>query len=115
MTVGVLQSSEQLFCVVCVLISSHILLIPVNSDYSSCTIFYILVLNADTVMVLMCQQLTVIKDHLTLSFLVDDEDALVDTAADEFNVNAPIYVGGVPHSFRSPVETLVSNDKACPC
>jgi len=57
-----------------------------------------------------CQQLTIIKDHLTLSFLVDNEDALVDTAADEFNVNAPIYVGGVPHSFLSPDETLVSND-----
>ena len=59
---------------------------------------------------LLCQQLTVIKDQLTLSFLVDNEDALVSTAAQAFDVNEPIYVGGVPHGFLSPVETLVRND-----
>jgi len=39
---------------------------------------------------------------------VDDEDELVDTAASEFDVNAPIYVGGVPGGFTAPTETLVS-------
>ena len=55
-----------------------------------------------------CEQLTVTKDQLMMKFLVDDEDALVDTAERAFDVNAPIYVGGVPRGFVSPSETLVS-------
>jgi len=39
---------------------------------------------------------------------VDNEDVHTDTVASEFDVNAPIYVGGVPGSFSSPTETLVS-------
>jgi len=42
--------------------------------------------------------------------MVDDEETLVDTAADEFDVITPIYVGGVPRGFESPTESLVSND-----
>jgi len=45
-----------------------------------------------------------------VKFLVDDEDVLVDTAAQEFDVNAPIYVGGVPGGFTSPTDTLVNAD-----
>ena len=41
-----------------------------------------------------------------------DEEELVDTAAHEFDVNAPIYVGGVPRGFESPAEILVSSDKS---
>jgi len=40
---------------------------------------------------------------------VDDEDALVGTVTREFDVNAPIYVGGVPRGFLPPTETMVSN------
>jgi len=54
-----------------------------------------------------CPQLTVVKDQLMIKFLVDDEDVLVDTATREFEVNAPIYVGGVPRGFLSPSDTLV--------
>jgi len=39
---------------------------------------------------------------------VDNEDVHTDTAASEFDVNAPIYVGGVPGSFSPPTEMLVS-------
>jgi len=46
-----------------------------------------------------------------VKFLVDDEDTLVDTAAQEFDVNAPIYVGGVPGGFSAPTETLVTTQQ----
>jgi len=45
-----------------------------------------------------------------MKFLVDNEDALVDTASHEFDVNAPIYVGGVPRGFVSQTDTIVSSD-----
>ena len=55
------------------------------------------------------QQVTVIKDQLSMKFLVDNEEALVDDSADEFDVIAPIYVGGVPRGFVAPTDTLVCN------
>lgn len=55
-------------------------------------------------------QLTVIKDQRSLKFLVDNEEALVDDTASEFDVVAPIYVGGVPRGFESPTDVLVSTD-----
>ena len=56
---------------------------------------------------LLCQQLTVIKDQSSIKFLVDNEEPLVDDSAHEFDVIAPIYVGGVPRGFVSPTDTLV--------
>ena len=53
--------------------------------------------------------MTVIKDQLSMKFLVDNEEALVDDSADEFDVIAPIYVGGVPRGFVAPTDTLVCN------
>jgi len=47
-----------------------------------------------------------------VKFLVDDKDALVDTIAREFDVNAPIYVGGTPRGFQSPIGVLVSYGSA---
>ena len=42
-----------------------------------------------------------------MKFLVDNEEPLVDDAASEFDVIAPIYVGGVPRGFVKPTDALV--------
>ena len=53
--------------------------------------------------------MTVVKDELSVKFIVDNQDALVDTASRDFDLIAPIYVGGVPRGFTSPTEILVGN------
>ena len=44
-----------------------------------------------------------------MKFLVDNEEPLVDDTTHEFDVIAPIYVGGVPRGFVSPTDSLVCN------
>jgi hypothetical protein len=49
------------------------------------------------------------KDHKGIQLWLDDEESIVDSAIHNIGVVAPIYVGGIPKTFKPAAAQVVKN------